>query len=300
MGRSQVIDLDGPVHYVDHGGEGRPLVLIHGLGGSHLNWMAVADALTAHHRVYALDLAGFGLTPLSGRRATLTRNRCLIDDFISGMGFDSPVTLAGNSMGGLLVMISHGISTGALFLLIGMLYERRHTRSIDAFGGLARVAPWFAVAFVITALASIGLPGTSGFVGEFLALVGAFEASPAMGMVAATGVIFAAFYMLPMVRKLLFNALDEPENRAVEDLNGRERSVILPLLALMIILGLFPTPILRRMEPSVRLVIERVEAARAGEFDGEVVEVDVRNGVLMVDPARTVPGLGIDAEEVNR
>jgi len=202
--------------------------------------------------------------------------------------------------GGLLVMISHGISTGALFLLIGMLYERRHTRSIDAFGGLARVAPWFAVAFVITALASIGLPGTSGFVGEFLALVGAFEASPAMGMVAATGVIFAAFYMLPMVRKLLFNALDEPENRAVEDLNGRERSVILPLLALMIILGLFPTPILRRMEPSVRLVIERVEAARAGEFDGEVVEVDVRNGVLMVDPARTVPGLGIDAEEVNR
>ena len=110
MGRSQIIDLDGPVHYVDHGGGGTPLVLIHGLGGSHLNWMAVADALTAYHRVYALDLAGFGLTPLSGRRATLTRNRQLIDDFISGMGFDSPVILAGNSMGGLLVMMQAAVA----------------------------------------------------------------------------------------------------------------------------------------------------------------------------------------------
>ncbi len=110
MGRSQIIDLDGPVHYVDHGGGGTPLVLIHGLGGSHLNWMAVADALTAYHRVYALDLAGFGLTPLSGWRATLTRNRQLIDDFISGMGFDSPVILAGNSMGGLLVMMQAAVA----------------------------------------------------------------------------------------------------------------------------------------------------------------------------------------------
>ncbi|NIP14269.1 MAG: Fe-S-binding domain-containing protein, partial [Pseudomonadales bacterium] len=116
--------------------------------------------------------------------------------------------------GGLVVMISHGISTGALFLLVGMLYERRHTREIADFGGLGRVAPWFATAFVITALASIGLPGTSGFVGEFLALLGAFERAPLLAVLAATGVIFAAYYMLPMVQRIFYNELTE-ENREV-------------------------------------------------------------------------------------
>ena len=99
--------------------------------------------------------------------------------------------------GGLVVMISHGVSTGALFLLLGMMYERRHTRLIDDFGGIGRVAPLFATAFVITALASIGLPGTSGFIGEFLALIGTFETHAVVAIIAATGVIFAAYYMLP-------------------------------------------------------------------------------------------------------
>jgi pimeloyl-ACP methyl ester carboxylesterase len=105
MARSQIIDLDGPVHYVDYGGDGHPMVLIHGLDGSHLNWIAVADTLAAHHRVVALDLPGFGYTPLSGRRATITRNRHLVNDFIVGMAFGSPVILVGNSMGGLLAMM---------------------------------------------------------------------------------------------------------------------------------------------------------------------------------------------------
>jgi len=199
--------------------------------------------------------------------------------------------------GGLLVMISHGISTGALFLLVGMLYERRHTRLIDEFGGLARVAPWFAVAFIVTALTSIGLPGTSGFVGEFLALLGLFETRPIAGMIATTGVIFAAYYMLPMAQKILFNALEKPENREVQDLSGRERAVILPLLALMLIIGLFPTPILERMEPSVRLVLERVEAARtATSLDTEpLFSVDTE------DPFEgPVDGLFEDAEEEGR
>ena len=162
--------------------------------------------------------------------------------------------------GGMLVMISHGISTGALFFLLGMLYERRHTRAIEDFGGLGRVAPWFATAFVITALASIGLPGTSGFPGEFLALLGTFENHPVMGVLAATGVIFAAYYMLPMVQRIFFNALDE-ENRKVEDLSRREITILAPMIALMIWIGVYPTPFLRRMEPSVQAVLERVEAA---------------------------------------
>jgi NADH-quinone oxidoreductase subunit M len=161
--------------------------------------------------------------------------------------------------GGLVVMISHGVSTGALFLLLGMLYERRHTRLIEEFGGLGRVAPWLATAFVITALASIGLPGTSGFIGEFLALLGTFQTHPILAMVASTGVIFAAYYMLPMVQRVFFNKLDRPENREVRDLSGREIAILAPLVALMIFIGAFPTPFLRRMEPSVRAVLERVE-----------------------------------------
>ena len=164
--------------------------------------------------------------------------------------------------GGLVVMISHGISTGALFLLLGMLYERRHTRTIADFGGIARVAPLFATAFIITALASIGLPGTSGFVGEFLALMGAFETHPTIAMIATLGVIFAAYYMLPMVQTVFFNKLEKDENREMTDLTSREMVVLGPLLALMIILGWNPTPVLERMEPSVRVVLERVEAAR--------------------------------------
>ena len=162
--------------------------------------------------------------------------------------------------GGLIVMISHGVSTGALFLLLGMMYERRHTRLIDDFGGIGRVAPFFATVFVITALASIGLPGTSGFIGEFLALLGTFETHPVTAVVAATGVIFAAYYMLPMVQRILFNKLAKEENRAFPDLSRREMWVLGPLVALMIWIGVQPTPFLERMEPSVQVVLERMEA----------------------------------------
>jgi NADH-quinone oxidoreductase subunit M len=190
--------------------------------------------------------------------------------------------------GGLVVMISHGISTGALFLLLGMLYERRHTRKIADFGGIARVAPWFATAFIITALASIGLPGTSGFVGEFLALMGAFESHPVIAFCATLGVIFAAYYMLPMLQTIFFNKLETGENREVEDLNGREIAILSPLCALMIVIGCNPTPILERMEPSVRVILERVEdagertqllsAAAWAPADGEIELEDITQG----------------------
>ena len=193
--------------------------------------------------------------------------------------------------GGLVVMISHGISTGALFLLLGMLYERRHTRVIEDFGGLGRVAPWLATAFVITALASIGLPGTSGFVGEFLALMGAFETHPTIAVVASLGVIFAAYYMLPMVQKIFFNKLDKPENREVPDLSGREIAVLAPLVALMIGIGWNPTPILERMEPSVRTVLERVEEAGAGMAAGAPETEPVETGSALPQDNDEAPAL---------
>jgi NADH-quinone oxidoreductase subunit M len=165
--------------------------------------------------------------------------------------------------GGMIVMLSHGVSTGAMFLLLGMLYERRHTRTITDFGGLATVMPIFAAVFILTAFASIGLPGTSGFVGEFLALIGTFQTHPWIAMLAATGVIFAAYYMLPMVQRILFNPLDKEENRVLRDLSRREMVVLAPLVAVMIWMGVYPKPFLERMETTVVELLHNVEQKRA-------------------------------------
>ena len=172
--------------------------------------------------------------------------------------------------GALMVMISHGISTGALFLLIGMIYERRHTRLIEAYGGIARVVPVFSLVLTVVALSSIGLPGLSGFVGEFLVLLGSFGAYPWATGIATTGVIFAAAYMLWALQRLIFNRLDNPENEGLKDLTRRELVVLVPLLIGIVWLGLFPGPVLRRMEPATRRYVEAVQphvaspAARLG------------------------------------
>ena len=142
-------------------------------------------------------------------------------------------------------------------------------------GGLGRVAPWFATAFMITALTSIGLPGTSGFVGEFLALLGTFEARPVMAILAGSGVIFAAYYMLPMVQKVFFNALEKPENREIPDLSRREMVILGPMLALMILIGFFPGPFLERMEPSVQAVIEQVTGSDLQAQAGQEIEIEM-------------------------
>jgi NADH-quinone oxidoreductase subunit M len=168
--------------------------------------------------------------------------------------------------GAMIVMLSHGLSTGAMFLLLGMLYERRHTRQIDQFGGLAAVAPGFAAVFVFTALASIGLPGTSGFIGEFLALLGTFQTYPMVAVIAATGVIFAAYYMLPMVQRILFNALDRPENERLPDLSRREIVVLAPLVAAMLWMGVYPRPFLERAEVTLVELIETVERKSSPTF----------------------------------
>jgi NADH-quinone oxidoreductase subunit M len=161
--------------------------------------------------------------------------------------------------GALLIMINHGISTGALFLLVGMIYERRHTRAIDAYGGIARVVPLFAAVLTFVSLSSIGLPGTNGFVGEFLVLIGSFKTYPILAVISATGVIFAAAYLLWALQRILFNPLDKPENEHIPDLNKRELALLVPLVAVIIWLGVYPAPVLRRTEASSRSLIDRVE-----------------------------------------
>ena len=163
--------------------------------------------------------------------------------------------------GALMIMINHGISTGALFLLVGIIYERRHTRLIDAYGGIARVVPMFAAALTFVSLSSIGLPGTNGFVGEFLVLIGSFRTYPVLTVFATTGVIFAAVYMLWALQRIIFNPLDKPENSDVPDLNRRELALLVPLIAVIIWLGVYPAPVLKRMEGSAQLLVNRVEGA---------------------------------------
>jgi NADH-quinone oxidoreductase subunit M len=163
--------------------------------------------------------------------------------------------------GALMVMINHGISTGALFLLVGMIYERRHSRLIDSYGGIARVVPLFAAILTFVSLSSIGLPGTNGFVGEFLVLIGSFKTYPVLTLIATTGVIFAACYLLWAIQRVLFNPLDKKENTHLPDLNKRELALLIPLVAVIIWLGVYPAPVLRRMEGSSQLLINRVEGA---------------------------------------
>jgi len=163
--------------------------------------------------------------------------------------------------GALLVMINHGISTGALFLLVGMIYERRHTRMLSDYGGIARVVPLFAAALTIVSFSSIGLPGLNGFVGEFLVLLGTFRSYPAFAFFATIGIIFSAWYLLRAIQGVIFNKLDNPDNEHIPDLNWREIGLLTPLIACMIWIGVYPAPILRRMQASAEQVVRTVQSA---------------------------------------
>ena len=165
--------------------------------------------------------------------------------------------------GGLIVMISHGISTGALFLLVGIVYERRHTREISEFGGLAHGMPLYATVFMITTLASIGLPGLAGFVGEFMILFGTFSSTSLghgrlLAVLAATGVVLGAIYMLWMYQRVVFGTVGNEKNRHLPDMNAREVAYMLPLLLFVFWIGLYPHTFLRKMEASVSAVVIRV------------------------------------------
>jgi NADH-quinone oxidoreductase subunit M len=197
---------------------------------------------------------------------------------VSHLGFVMLGMMALNTQGlegSVLQMINHGISTGALFLIVGMIYERRHTRMIADFGGLAKSMPVFATFFMIIALSSIGLPFTNGFVGEFLILLGTFHSNQVYAIIGASGVILAACYMLWMLQRVIFGKITKPENENLKDLSGRERLVLIPLVVLIFWIGVYPKPFLSRMEPAVKNIISMVQPAQKGQsediLDGEHV-----------------------------
>jgi NADH-quinone oxidoreductase subunit M len=194
--------------------------------------------------------------------------------------------------GAVIQMVNHGLSTGALFLLLGMLYERRHTRLMEDYGGLASSVPILTTLMIFSVLASAGLPGLNGFVGEFMILLGSFKStvlgSPWLVVLATTGVILAAVYLLHMVYRTFFGELTLEANAEMADVNGREFLLMAPLVVLMFVLGFFPNPFLRQTEPTTEFLLETIEEKRmAAQEQAEAP-----------DPTAKVPPAPPEAEEV--
>jgi NADH-quinone oxidoreductase subunit M len=183
---------------------------------------------------------------------------------VSHMGFITMGMFALNApglRGSILQMINHGISTGALFLLVGIIYERRHNRMISEYGGLAKVMPLYATFFMIIALSSLGLPTLNGFIGEFTILIGAFHHSWVWALFAATGIVLGAAYLLWMYQRVFFGEITNDKNKGLTDLNLREQWTLIPLIVMAFWIGLYPKPFFRLMEPTVDRVLQRVSVA---------------------------------------
>lgn len=194
---------------------------------------------------------------------------------VSHMGFVTLGIFALNIQGvqgGILQMINHGIVTGALFLSIGIIYDRTHTRQIADYGGVATVLPVYAAFFMVFTLSSIGLPGTNGFVGEFLILLGGFTASNVLGVFAATGIIIGAAYMLWLYQRVFFLEVN-PKVRSHKDMNLREVLTLLPLLLLVLWIGIYPTTFLSFMDASVQHLVQRVNTAGQPQMAQQIIEV---------------------------
>ena len=205
---------------------------------------------------------------------------------VAHLGFIVIGTFALNTeglTGGVLQMVNHGVSTGALFLLVGMIYERRHTREISELGGLQKPAPLLAAVFMVVMLSSVGLPGLNGFVGELLVLLGAFNAHRWWAVVAAAGVILAAVYLLWAYQRV-FHGRAEGANAEIPDLRWREGLVMAPFLAAIVFMGVYPKPVIERVEPAVDAIIAHVEDNVAG-FAEPVA--DVQPSVSLEDLARS-------------
>jgi NADH-quinone oxidoreductase subunit M len=172
--------------------------------------------------------------------------------------------------GSIYQMLNHGISTGGLFLLVGMIYERRHTRMIADFGGLSSVMPIYATFFMIVTLSSIALPGTNGFVGEFLILLGAFKAKKIYGILGATGVILGAVYMLWMFQRVMFGKIKHEENKGLKDLCGREIFILSAIVFFIILMGVYPKMFFKKMDLTVQEFLRFVEERNA--YYGKVEE----------------------------
>jgi NADH-quinone oxidoreductase subunit M len=184
---------------------------------------------------------------------------------VSHLGFVMLGLVALNTQaveGAILGMINHGISTGALFLLVGVVYERRHTRLISEYGGITRTMPIYATVFMIVTLSSIGLPPLNGFVHEFLILVGAYQANPWWGILAATGVVLGAIYMLWMLQRVFFGEVTNEKNSKLKDLSPREILVFLPLIVMIFWMGVYSKPFVARMEPAVSQFVTQMTTVR--------------------------------------
>ncbi len=180
--------------------------------------------------------------------------------------------------GSVIQMVNHGLSTGALFIIVGMLYDRRHTRLISDFGGISKSMPIFATFFMIVTLSSIGLPGLNGFVGEFLILLGAFKKNTALAVLAASGVILAAVYMLWMFKRAMFGPLDKEENKSLKDLDLREIAVLVPIVVMIVWIGVYPQTFLRKMDRSVEAFL-----VRTGENSAPAVQPLERETLFMTE-----------------
>jgi len=178
-------------------------------------------------------------------------------------------------------MLAHGVSTGGLFLMVGMLSDRRHTRLIAEFGGLKAVMPRFTAAFMIITLASIGLPGLNGFVGEFLILLGAFRWAPGFVVVAGLGIILSAVYMLWMFQRVFYGPVTHEANAALPDLQPREWAGVLPLCAMALVMGIFPTLFLKPMEASVDALVLRMQATQTLRADNSLGQGSKVKGQIM-------------------
>src|SRR2546430_306980 len=181
-----------------------------------------------------------------------------------GMFALTPVALTGS----IVQQLNHGISTGPLFLIVGIVYERRHTREISEYGGLSKVMPVYAAIFLIMTMSSIGLPALNGFIGEFLILQGVFVASKVWAAFAASGIVLGAAYMLYLYQRTMFGKVENPKNERLLDLNQREFATFAPLLILAVWIGLYPAPFLRRLESSVNHIIVRVNSQYASACGG--------------------------------
>jgi len=185
---------------------------------------------------------------------------------VSHLGFVMAGIFAMNQQGidgGILQMINHGISTGALFLIVGIIYERRHTRRIEDFGGIARVMPVYAAFVMIIVFSSIGLPGTNGFIGEILILIGVFKANAPAAVLAASGIILAAVYMLRMYQRVIFGKINHPANERLKDLNPREVITLIPIILLIVWIGIYPKPFLRLTSAGTAHLVETVQTKHA-------------------------------------
>src|SRR5437870_1582418 len=215
--------------------------------------------------IYALSVVAVIYTSLVAL-AQEDMKKLIAYSSVAHMGFVTMGIFAATTQGvagGIFLMISHGIVSAALFLCVGVVYDRMHTREISAYGGLVNIMPLYALVFMVFTMANVGLPGTSGFVGEFMALIGTFRANIPVATLATLGVILSACYALWLYRKVIFGVLEKPTLMGLRDIGAREVLILAPLVALTILFGIYPKPVLDMSAASVAQLLENYQSAIA-------------------------------------